>query len=294
MCDEEGVATEPADAIRWTAGVVRMHGTVVYLHGTGQQDHERNKAAVGGMLQQNPTLADFTLVYVPWEEYCPPPAELDLVLPADARRSDPSDPRHPVEAFADDFARQARDQDVDFDVARRLLTDILTRHRAGLSRELADFLQYVVYYFRVDNATTVVDDIRRLVAQQIAGADQSQPVVVVGHSLGGIMAIDVASADHDGRIDLVVTVGSQSPLLYVLGASPQFQGPDRRDPVAPWLNLYNPRDPLSFLAAEAFAWAKTPPVDVAVDDPRDLIASHTGYSTNPAVYEQIAARLTAG
>ena len=93
------------------------------------------------------------------------------------------------------------------------------------------------------------------------------------------------------RIDLVVTVGSQSPLLFVLGASPQFQGPDRRDPVAPWLNLYNPRDPLSFLAAEAFAWATTPPVDVAVDDPRDLIASHTGYSTNPAVYEQIAARL---
>ncbi|MGW4928300.1 alpha/beta fold hydrolase [Agromyces sp. NPDC004153] len=268
-----------------------MNGTVVYLHGTGQQDHERNKAAIGGMLQQNPTLADFTLAYVPWEEYCPPRAVLDPVLPPDARGSDPNDPRHPVEAFADDFAKEARDQSGDFDMARRLLTDILTRHRAGLSQELADFLQYVVYYFRVDNATTVVDDIRRLVAQEIANADQSQPVVVVGHSLGGIIAIDVASADHDGRIDLTVTVGSQSSLLYVLGASPQFQGPDRRDPVSPWLNLYNPRDPLSFLAAEAFAWARTPPVDLAVDDPRDLIASHTGYSTNPAVYEQIAARL---
>ncbi|MFE6256584.1 alpha/beta fold hydrolase [Agromyces sp. NPDC057865] len=270
-----------------------MGGTVVYLHGTGLQDHEANKVAVAGMLQQNPTLRDFTLVYVPWDEYCPPPADLDLVLPVDARRPDPDDPRHPVEAFVDDFAREAGANRPDFDVAMRLLTDIITRYRSGLSRVLADFLQYVVYYFRVDDETTVVDDIRRLVAQQIAGADQSQPVVVVGHSLGGIMAIDVASGDHDGRIDLVVTVGSQSPLLYVLGASPQFQGPDRRDPIAPWLNLYNPRDPLSFLAAEAFAWAKTPPVDVPVDDPRDLIASHTGYSTNPAVYEQIAARLTA-
>lgn len=267
-----------------------MNGTLVYLHGTGEQNHSENERKVKEMLEDEPALRDFAVRNIAWSELCPPRAKLKPLLPKDQRETESDDDQHPVEGFAQDLAAEYRAVQTE-GLAMEIFTSVLISRRLGLSQVMVDFLQYVVYYFRVSDGVEVMTGIRDRVAQEIAAADQSHPVVVLGHSLGGIIAVDVASdPSRRGRIDLTVTVGSQMPLLFALGAVPEF-APDGRHPVAPWLNIYNPRDPLAFLAAEVFAWADPPPIDVEVTDPRNLIGSHTGYPTNPKVYREIADRL---
>jgi hypothetical protein len=86
----------------------------------------------------------------------------------------------------------------------------------------------------------------------IAGAIRAAapPVVVVAHSLGGIAAVDLLALDGAARrgVARLVTVGSQAPFLYELGALvslPYGRGlpPD----FPPWLNLYDLNDYLSYV-----------------------------------------------
>jgi hypothetical protein len=90
-------------------------------------------------------------------------------------------------------------------------------------------------------------------------------------------------------VELLVTVGSQGPLLYESGALPALAHPDPLPPHMPrWLNVYDRRDLLSYLAAPLFPGRAT---DVEVDNRQPFPASHSAYWTNPAVYRALARRL---
>jgi hypothetical protein len=81
----------------------------------------------------------------------------------------------------------------------------------------------------------------------------SPPVVAVGHSLGGIVLVDILSQANPPRVDLLVTVGSQSPLFYAVDALENlrlFNSIAR--PFTPWLNIYDQSDFLSYCAARIF------------------------------------------
>jgi hypothetical protein len=98
--------------------------------------------------------------------------------------------------------------------------------------------------------------IRRFVADRIR--EVAGPVVLLGHSLGGIIAFDLLAGPDGaglGTVEMLVTVGSQASLLYELGAltsgvnygSPLPGSFPRR-----WLNVYDQRDLLSYAGRKLF------------------------------------------
>ncbi|MFG2410139.1 hypothetical protein [Streptomyces goshikiensis] len=115
------------------------------------------------------------------------------------------------------------------------------------------------------------------------------PVLVIGHSLGGIIALDALIASPSPRVALLVTVGSQAPFLYESGALPGLVHPEPLPEHLPdWLNVYDRRDLLGYVGAPLFPGRVT---DVEVDNRQPFPAAHSAYWTNPAVYRAIAARL---
>jgi hypothetical protein len=115
------------------------------------------------------------------------------------------------------------------------------------------------------------------------------PVAVVGHSLGGIIALDTLVSAPLPQVRLLVTAGSQGPFLYESGSLPSLEHPAPLPSHVPaWLNLYDPRDLLGYLGAGLFPGRVT---DVAVDSGQPFPAAHSAYWTNPAVYRHIVDRL---
>ncbi|MER7403664.1 hypothetical protein ABT373_14520 [Streptomyces sp. NPDC000070] len=127
------------------------------------------------------------------------------------------------------------------------------------------------------------DGLRTLVA------GLAPPVAVVGHSLGGIIALDTLISAPLPQVGLLVTAGSQGPFLYESGSLPSLEHPAPLPSHVPaWLNLYDPRDLLGYLGAGLFRGRVT---DVAVDSGQPFPAAHSAYWTNPAVYRHIVDHL---
>ncbi|MFJ8941627.1 hypothetical protein ACIRL0_38995 [Streptomyces sp. NPDC102365] len=115
------------------------------------------------------------------------------------------------------------------------------------------------------------------------------PVTLIGHSLGGIIALDTLITAPLPQVRLLVTAGSQAPFLYELGALPSLAHPaPLPSHVPPWLNLYDRRDLLSYVGAGLFGERVT---DIAIDSRQPFPASHSAYWTHPTVYRHIAGRL---
>ncbi|MGW0863327.1 hypothetical protein [Streptomyces sp. NPDC002611] len=115
------------------------------------------------------------------------------------------------------------------------------------------------------------------------------PVTLVGHSLGGIIALDTLISAPLPQVRFLVTAGSQGPFLYESGSLPSLEHPAPLPSHVPdWLNLYDSRDLLSYLGAGLFPGRVT---DVAVDSRQPFPASHSAYWTNPEVYRHIVDRL---
>ncbi|CAM5627874.1 hypothetical protein STENM327S_02346 [Streptomyces tendae] len=153
---------------------------------------------------------------------------------------------------------------------RRALTE--AAHPAA-----ADILRYL------SRGEAVRADLRTLVA------GLRPPVVLVGHSLGGIIALDTLISAPLPQVRLLVTVGSQAPFLYESGSLPTLEHPAPLPPHVPdWLNLYDRRDLLSYLGEGLFPGRVT---DTPVDSRQPFPAAHSAYWTNPAVFRHIVERL---
>ncbi|MFI5678977.1 hypothetical protein [Streptomyces cellulosae] len=153
---------------------------------------------------------------------------------------------------------------------RRALTE--AAHPAA-----GDILRYL------SRGEAVRADLRTLVA------GLEPPVALVCHSLGGIIALDTLIAEPLPQVRLLVTAGSQGPFLYESGSLPTLEHPAPLPPHVPaWLNLYDPRDLLSYLGAGLFPGRVT---DIAVDSRQPFPAAHSAYWTNPEVYRHIVDRL---
>lgn len=90
--------------------------------------------------------------------------------------------------------------------------------------------------------------IRGAIATAIRTA--TSPVVVLAHSLGGIGAVDLLVQDQEirGKVARLITVGSQAPFLYELGALVSLPfGEKLPADFPPWLNLYDLNDFLSYV-----------------------------------------------
>ena len=131
------------------------------------------------------------------------------------------------------------------------------------------------------------DRIRALIAKQVAAA--AEPVVLLTHSLGGIAAVDLSAVQPLPQVRLLVTVGSQAPFLYEIGALWSLAYNDPLPAHVPaWLNIYDPRDLLSYVGAPLFPGRVE---DVEVNNGQPFPQSHSAYWANPKVWDAIVSRL---
>jgi hypothetical protein len=116
-------------------------------------------------------------------------------------------------------------------------------------------------------------------------------VVVLAHSLGGVASVDLLVREHLPQVRLLVTVGSQAPFFYEIGAlwslRPNEPLPDRFPPA--WLNLYDPRDLLSYVGEEVFGQRVE---DVRVDNGQPFPYAHSAYWRNPRVWQAVIAGIS--
>ncbi|MFB4420357.1 hypothetical protein C5F59_004590 [Streptomyces sp. QL37] len=131
------------------------------------------------------------------------------------------------------------------------------------------------------------EDMRRGLRDLVAGL--APPVVLLGHSLGGIVSLDTLISGPLPGVELLITVGSQGPFLYETGALPSLAHPDPLPGhVPPWLNLYDRRDLLGYAAEPLFPGRAQ---DVATDSRQPFPVAHSAYWTDPDVYRAIGERL---
>ena len=139
------------------------------------------------------------------------------------------------------------------------------------------------------------DSIQQVLRKELtaaARAAKGRPVLPVGLSLGGIALVDLMAAWPDAPVEACVTVGSQAPLLYTFDAitsMPYDEADPPRLPV-PWLNVYDSRDFLSFVAEPLFRRSDglASVVDLRVRSGRDFPRSHSSYWELAPVWDAIA------
>jgi hypothetical protein len=148
--------------------------------------------------------------------------------------------------------------------------------------------------------------IRQAIADSVTSSLQEHggPIVLLSHSLGGIAAFEmfldpqVTRPWTPGDVALLVTAGSQAPFMCEINALQTLDIPDGRDAAdrlpadfPPWLNLYDPRDLLSFLAEPVFSAQRV--CDVRVESRQPFPQSHGAYWANPGTWQAIGRCLSA-
>jgi len=124
-------------------------------------------------------------------------------------------------------------------------------------------------------------------------AENGSDVVLLAHSLGGVACVDLLVSKTLPAVKLLVTIGSQAPFLYEIGALSSLDinaGEELPLTVPRWLNIYDLRDFLSYIGANVFPDRVE---DVAVDNGLAFPDSHGGYWANKEVWDAVLERLPA-
>jgi hypothetical protein len=165
-------------------------------------------------------------------------------------------------------------------LAARVGTRWAVARRDALMDPVTAFLADIAFYLQHGQ------ELRNYVRARIDSLPP--PHVLLGHSLGGVALVDLMSGDDRPEADLLITVGSQAPYLYLVDALANLRPPHpERRPFAPWLNIYNRRDLLSFCAMPVFAGVGGVE-DVAVDPGVPFPESHSAYWDAPATWEAVS------
>ncbi|MFN4866622.1 MAG: hypothetical protein ACK5GZ_09945 [Cyanobium sp.] len=128
--------------------------------------------------------------------------------------------------------------------------------------------------------------IRARIRERILAA--GEPVHLLAHSLGGVACVDLLASEAL-PVRQLITVGSQAPFLYEINALLSLPfGQPLPASVPPWLNLYDPRDFLSYIGASIFQGRV---VDQRVDNCQAFPSSHSAYWWNGKVWEAIHSTL---
>lgn len=142
------------------------------------------------------------------------------------------------------------------------------------------------------------DVLAKLKTAEAARQPGDDKLVVIGHSLGGVIMYDVLTHfAPDLKVDLFVTVGSQVALFEEMAlyrssradmpADPASYRLERPAGVGRWLNVYDTNDVFSFRAATVFNGVN----DYRFDTGYGLLDAHGGYFVRPSFYKRLAVRL---
>lgn len=172
------------------------------------------------------------------------------------------------------------------------------RVRPALLPGLSGFLGDVFVYLHEQEAderpigTRVGDALRAGAAER----SDTDPLVVVAHSMGGNITYDLLTSTHsDVDVDLYVTVGTQIGLFEELklfaSSSDQIPGPQgdrvkRPQNIARWINVFDHSDLLGYEAGAIIE---------GVEDfgyrTGSLLHAHSQYFLQPGFHRRLAARV---
>lgn len=257
-------------------------GTVLYVHGASDRgagvrehvEHIRRGLSARG--------ADLAVVEAAWgEEAGPDLDDVLLALPADAPPAPPATHlrgRHRLLQAAAAGIIALQYLGVRAPARLRLwATDALLDRRAGLMQEILGVADVLVYQ---RDGEAIREVVRRSLA---AIPDAGRPLIALGNSLGGIILVDLLREPDVSKPDLLVTVGSQAPVLQTFGGL----GSAGAAPFQPWLNIYDQRDLFAFIARPV--WPDEPGIrDHRVDLQLGFPDVHgPAYLGHPAVWDAI-------
>ena len=171
----------------------------------------------------------------------------------------------------------------------KLVTNYFEDRRESMLEALGAQLLADVMGYQQHRAS--VQDVLRTELANAAKAARGGPVLPVGLSLGGIALVDLLGSWPEAPVEACVTVGSQAPLLYTFDAIPSLPY-DEADPPhlpVPWLNVYDSRDFLSFVAEPLFRRTDglASVVDLRVQSGKDFPRSHSAYWDLAPVWDAI-------
>jgi hypothetical protein len=161
-----------------------------------------------------------------------------------------------------------------------LATLVLTAFRGSLTHWAHKMLGDVLRY-QARGA-----DIRDFIADQIDALADEQ-VIVFAHSLGGIASLETLIEYRPTNVDLLVTFGSQAPLLFELGALSKLPpNSPLPDGLPLWLNFYDINDPFSYQAKDVFPKGVS---DYQVNSGAMFLDAHSAYLDSDQMWTQVLA-----
>ncbi|MGI5372604.1 hypothetical protein [Streptomyces iakyrus] len=165
---------------------------------------------------------------------------------------------------------------------------------------VAHFLGDVVVYQSKRGTPSSPGPIPKVIIDDLEKASsvrsERDPLIVVGHSLGGVICYDILTAFRgDIHVDILCTVGSQVGLFeemkVFVASDDQVPGPGRQKVSPPpnvphWINIFDFNDILSF--------ELSPLMDGVTDYPYptgELLNAHGAYFGQPAFHQRLSRRV---
>ena len=167
--------------------------------------------------------------------------------------------------------------------------------RLWLTQQTLPFIADVIVYQSHTYRQKIHERVRAVIEHELgAGAGSTdRPVKVIAHSLGGVVAFDMACGDENPlHIESLVTMGSQPAFFHLLdprAGVPPFEGEPVPLPgaIGRWTNVLDEYDVLAFATEEVFRLHDgSPPIDVSVRATRSrlrggvFLRSHLRYFEN--------------
>lgn len=184
------------------------------------------------------------------------------------------------------------------DRLRKIASSVAFDPLADLARPAVGFFLGDVFVYLRDS--TIRDGIQAKVCEALLAAHNNahqngEKLVVIGHSLGGVILVDMlcspaaAGLPAGLKIDALLTVGSQPGLFQALDLFVPSAGALTPKPagVETWYNVFDPIDPLAFRAEPIFSGVK----DFMFDSITGLASAHTTYFKRPQFYARCRYRL---
>lgn len=178
-------------------------------------------------------------------------------------------------------------------VAGRINDALRTRLGPGTTRFLGDVLVYQRHREAIHARVRArIDEV-----DPKLGCSPEHPVRVVAHSLGGVIAVDMATAREPLWTEQLVTFGSQSAFFHVCdprgGQLLPYSGhtPVQLPPsLGRWTNLWEPLDVLAFATSQVFKLSDgSTPIDRPVPHSATTgLWTHSAYWDLPDVASAIA------
>ena len=157
----------------------------------------------------------------------------------------------------------------------------IDKHSGGMSQKSLEAFTRDVFLYTT--RAGVRDEIDRLVAAELT----EKPTIVVGHSLGSVVAYSVLRSDRRAlKVPLFVTVGSP---LAVRSVRDQFRPLRSPAGVTKWYNAFDKRDVVALYPLDGGNFPVQPPIDNydKVKNSTDNRHGIVGYLDDPDVAKKI-------